>query len=246
MREVASEAYAHQDLPFERLVEELNPSGPEPLAALPGDVVLQNAAAAGPRFAGVSVSGAAARGTTSKFDLTAFFADTGENRGSFQYNTDLFDASTVRRMLSHLEVLLAGIVANPDRVSRLPLLPERSGIRCWWNGTRREAEYPGTRRCTAVRGAGGAGAGGRGGGVGGQAADVRAVERAGQPAGELFGQAGCGTGGSGGAVCGAVPGDGGGASGDPKGGRGVRAAGPGVPWRAAALHARRCGGAARC
>ena len=145
VREVAIEAYAHEDLPFERLVEELNPErtlSHSPLFQVM--MVLQNAADAGPRFAGVSVSALPIDVTTSKFDLVAHFADTGkEIAASFRYNTDLFDASMMRRMVSHLEVLLGAIAEDPDRpLSRLPLLTERERhqVLVEWNQT--ETEYP--------------------------------------------------------------------------------------------------------
>jgi amino acid adenylation domain-containing protein len=145
VREVALEAYAHQDLPFEKLVEELNPErtlSHSPLFQVM--MVLQNAPGAELELAGVSVTPLPLEVSTSKFDLTAFFADTGkEIVVSFQYNTDLFEASTVRRMLSHLEVLAGAVAEDPDqRVSRLPLLTpeERHQVLVEWNQT--EKEYP--------------------------------------------------------------------------------------------------------
>src|SRR5262249_45695889 len=63
--------------------------------------------------------------------------------GSVVYNTDLFDASTIERLVGHFETLLNGIVANPDtRIGRLPLLKEaeRRQILVEWNGTQRD--YP--------------------------------------------------------------------------------------------------------
>ncbi len=145
VREVAIEAYAHEDLPFERLVEELNPErtlSHSPLFQVM--MVLQNAADAGPRLAGVSVTALPVDVSTSKFDLVAHFADTGkEIAASFRYNTDLFDASMMRRMVSHLEVLLGAIAEDPDRpLSRLPLLTERERhqVLVEWNQT--ETEYP--------------------------------------------------------------------------------------------------------
>ncbi len=145
VREVAIEAYAHEDLPFERLVEELNPErtlSHSPLFQIM--MVLQNAADAGPRLAGVSVTALPVDVSTSKFDLVAHFADTGkEIAASFRYNTDLFDDSMMRRMVSHLEVLLGAIAEDPDRpLSQLPLLTERERhqVLVEWNQT--QTDYP--------------------------------------------------------------------------------------------------------
>jgi amino acid adenylation domain-containing protein len=145
VREVALEAYAHQDLPFEKLVEELNPErtlSHSPLFQVM--MVLQNAPAAGLRLAGAAVTPLPLETETSMFDLTASFVERGEEIwASFEYNTDLFDASTVRRMLSHLEVLLGGIAQDPDRrLSQLPLLTasERHQVLVDWNQTQKE--YP--------------------------------------------------------------------------------------------------------
>ncbi len=144
-REVAIEAYAHEDLPFERLVEELNPErtlSHSPLFQVM--MVLQNAADAGPRLAGVSVTALPIDVSTSKFDLVAQFADTEkEIVASLRYNMDLFDASMMRKMVSNLEVLLGAIVEDPDRpLSKLPLLTERERhqVLVDWNQT--ETDYP--------------------------------------------------------------------------------------------------------
>ena len=141
VRSVAIDAYAHQDVPFEKLVEELNPErtlSHSPLFQVM--MILQSSSPdAGPVLPGISVSGLELEGQSAKFDLTASFVDTGERIGvRFQYNPDLFHAETVVRMLSHMEVLLAAIVQDPDRaVSRLPLLTprERNTVLVEWNDT---------------------------------------------------------------------------------------------------------------
>jgi amino acid adenylation domain-containing protein len=145
VREVAIEAYDHQDLPFEKLVEELNPErtlSHSPLLQVM--MVLQKGSAAGLQLADLSVTPLPLDVVASKFDLLASFADTGEEiTASFQYNTDLFDSSTVRRILGHLKVLLGGIVDDPDcPLSQLPLLTaaERHQVLVELNQT--EAEYP--------------------------------------------------------------------------------------------------------
>ncbi|MGH7749972.1 MAG: AMP-binding protein, partial [Candidatus Dormibacteria bacterium] len=82
--------------------------------------------------------------TTAKFDLTVEFREARTHEGAdglvaaVQYNTDLFDASTIERMAGHLLVLLGGIVADPDRpVAQLPLLTaaERDQVLVGWNDT---------------------------------------------------------------------------------------------------------------
>ena len=124
VREVAIEAYAHEDLPFERLVEELNPErtlSHSPLFQVM--MVLQNATDAGPRLAGVSVTALPVDVSTSKFDLVAHFADRGrEILGSFRYNTDLFGASMMRRMVAHLR-------SCSEQLRRIPIVHCR-GRRC--------------------------------------------------------------------------------------------------------------------
>src|SRR4029078_10314665 len=111
VRAVAIEAYGHQDLPFEKLVEELNPERTESHSPVFKVMMnFRNAPAPGPRLAGVSVSGFPLEKKSSKYDLTAFFEDAGDHVGvSFEYNPDLFESESIVRMLSHLEVLLEGI-----------------------------------------------------------------------------------------------------------------------------------------
>ena len=81
---------------------------------------------------------------TAKFDLTAVFENAGHDfTVTFQYSTDLFDASTIRRMLNRLNVLLSAIVAEPDlRLSELPLMTseERDLTLVQWNDT--ASQYP--------------------------------------------------------------------------------------------------------
>ena len=74
---------------------------------------------------------------TSKFDLTFVVQDFGGGLAArVEYNSDLFDAGTMERLLEHFENLLRGIAAHPSqRLSELPLLRERrSAASCWWNG----------------------------------------------------------------------------------------------------------------
>ena len=145
VREMALGAYAHQDLPFEKLVEELQPErslSHSPLFQVM--FVLQNARSTAAKFEGLRANPVPIGAETAKFDLTLSMGETEEGlRGSLQYSTDLFDAATIARMTGHLQTLLEGIVANPDqRVSQLPILTqaERNQLLIEWNDTQRD--YP--------------------------------------------------------------------------------------------------------
>ncbi|MBE8987319.1 amino acid adenylation domain-containing protein [Nostoc sp. LEGE 12450] len=145
VREVTLGAYAHQDLPFEKLVEELQPerdmshsplfqvmfafhNTPSQLWELPGL-----------RIAPLDVHSGAA-----KFDLTLDIKETSEGiKAGIEYNTNLFDATTIARMLGHFQTLLEGIVANPEQhISNLPLLKEseQHQLLVEWNNT--QTDYP--------------------------------------------------------------------------------------------------------
>ncbi len=139
------DAQAHEDLPFEQLVEELNPP------RVPGCTpvfqvwcVLQNAAADTLQLPGLTVSKYALPGSTAKFDLSLIATETGDGlEVAFEYNTDLFDACTIERLAGHFRCLLEGIALEPDaRLSKVPLLAraERHRVLIDWNAT--EAEYP--------------------------------------------------------------------------------------------------------
>ncbi|HEX8275797.1 MAG TPA: amino acid adenylation domain-containing protein [Longimicrobiaceae bacterium] len=132
-------AFAHQDLPFERLVEELAPE--RDLARNPLFQVvfsLQSAERGTPELPGLRMRVAEEETHTAKFDLTLALTDSAEGiSGSLEYATDLFEAATAERMARHLTVLLAGIVAAPDaRVSDLTLLDdaERRQVLEEWSG----------------------------------------------------------------------------------------------------------------
>ena len=124
VREVALGAYAHQELPFEKLVEELKPERSLSYAPLFQVVFAFQSAntPAPPALSGLWLSVPSLENTTAKFDLTLLATDreAGINC-TLEYNTDLFEAATIRRMLEHLQRLLAAAVANPlQRVGDLP------------------------------------------------------------------------------------------------------------------------------
>ncbi|MDZ8032059.1 non-ribosomal peptide synthetase [Nostoc sp. DedSLP04] len=145
VREMAMDAYAHQDLPFEMLVEALQPE--RNLSHTPLFQVmftLENAVMSGVDMAGLTVSPLPIKGTTARVDLTLIIQNTATGLvGLWEYNTDLFDASTIERITGHFVTLLAGIVANPEeRISQLPLLtqPEQRQLLVEWNDT--QVDYP--------------------------------------------------------------------------------------------------------
>ncbi len=145
MREVALGAYANEDMPFEKLVEELNPQrdlSRNPLFQVmfvlqnvPGDQLQLNAMTA--EVLPVD------KGTT-QFDLTLELTETPHGfSGRVEYATDLFEAATIKRLTDHFQTLLEGVVARPEaHLSELPLLtePERKQLLVDWNNT--SASFP--------------------------------------------------------------------------------------------------------
>ncbi|HEX8559857.1 MAG TPA: amino acid adenylation domain-containing protein [Pyrinomonadaceae bacterium] len=145
VREVALGAYAHQDAPFEMLVEELQPE--RSLSHTPlfqALFVLQNAPAAAPELPGLEVEQLEVGSGTAKFDLMLSLEESeGSLRGVFEYSTDLFDEPSARRMLGHFETLLEGVARRPEsRISELPLLgaEEERQLLVGWNQT--AADFP--------------------------------------------------------------------------------------------------------
>jgi amino acid adenylation domain-containing protein/non-ribosomal peptide synthase protein (TIGR01720 family) len=145
VRETALEAYAHQDLPFEKLVSELEPlrdRSHQPLYQVMFVMHgFRNEVGAWP---GLRVSPVARERTTAKFDLSMVCAENSDGvRGRIEYATDLFDAQTIERMATAFQLLLEGVVADIEQpIDRLPLLtPQaREQLLVEWNDTR--ADYP--------------------------------------------------------------------------------------------------------
>ena len=144
VRQTALDAYAHQDIPFEHLVEEINPV--RSLSHSPlfqAMFVLQNAPEGALELSGLAVSSLEPESTIAKFDLTLSIADQdGELVCDWVYCTDLFRTETITRMAEHFQVLLAGILEDPEQpLSRLPLLTEaeRQQLLAW---NRTETDYP--------------------------------------------------------------------------------------------------------
>ncbi|HSK80744.1 MAG TPA: amino acid adenylation domain-containing protein, partial [Thermoanaerobaculia bacterium] len=139
-REVTLAAYAHQDLPFEQLVSELQPE--RSLAHAPlfqVMLVLQNAPLSSLRAPGLELTPLSVERGTSKIDLTVTLLEVGDAvAGVAEYNPDLFDGTTIERLTGHFEVLLRAVAGGSGgRLSELPLLtpPERHQILAEWNAT---------------------------------------------------------------------------------------------------------------
>ena len=144
-REVALGAYAHQDLPFEQLVAELQPErvpGRNPFFQVM--LVVEESAWRHLDLLGLRCTPLPVHNGTAKFDFSLYVIDHPEGfRLALEYNSDLFDAETIGRLLEHYKNLLQGVVADSDcRVFDLPLLSsaERKHVLLKWNNTR--GDYP--------------------------------------------------------------------------------------------------------
>jgi hypothetical protein len=116
VRETTLGAYAHQDLPFEKLVEALNPDRSESRTPLfQVKMVLQNAQPEELSLSGLTLSPIGIMGGTAKFDLLLNLRDTEHGiNASLQYSSDLFEESTPKRILNRFHTLLDRIVERPD------------------------------------------------------------------------------------------------------------------------------------
>ena len=146
VRHTALAAYSHQDLPFEKLVEALQPERSLSHAPLfqvmfAWQTVAQPAALSLPHL---RLSPWATENRTAKFDLSLSLAQDGDHLGGvLEYNRDLFTAATIQRMINHFFILLEETIADPDRpITQIPLLSpaERQQLLLDWNDT--GAPYP--------------------------------------------------------------------------------------------------------
>ncbi|WP_198299656.1 non-ribosomal peptide synthetase [Tumebacillus avium] len=145
VREAAMAAYDHQDVPFERLVEELQPerdlSRPPLVQAM---FALQNAPLHRAELPGLELAPLLVEETFAKFDLTLSMGESeGTLTGTLEYATALYDRETMRRLIGHFETLLQAVIEHPEqKVTELPLLtwPERDLLLNGWNNTR--TDYP--------------------------------------------------------------------------------------------------------
>jgi amino acid adenylation domain-containing protein len=127
VREVMLGAYEHQELPFEKLVAELQPErslSHSPLFQVM--FTLQNAGGQGGALAGLRVSGVGAELASAKFDLSLVLTATAQGvRGGLNYSTDLFEPGTIEGMVRHLERVLEQVARDADlRLSELRLAGE--------------------------------------------------------------------------------------------------------------------------
>ena len=134
VREATLRAYEHQDVPFEKLVEELQPE--RSLSRHPLFQVMFTLQDGGElKLSGLELTWMDTANEIAKFDLSFFISETENGLYAwFEYDTELFERPTVARMLRHFGALLEGIVANPDmRLSELPMLTEaeQEQLRQW-------------------------------------------------------------------------------------------------------------------
>ncbi|MCP4658895.1 MAG: AMP-binding protein, partial [bacterium] len=148
VRHTTLDAYAHQDVPFEKLTEELRPerdmSRPSFFQVM---CVLQNLPQAREALGGVGVSREGVGGGHVNFDLSIALIEDGDSlAGVLEYNVDLFEPATGRRLTEHLGRLLAAVAEAPDTsLHALPLLspPERRQLLVEWNRTAAELPWQG-------------------------------------------------------------------------------------------------------
>lgn len=145
VRDIALGAYAHQDVPFEMLVEELHPQrnlSHTPLFQVM--FVFQNAPAQRFDLTGLTISPVQAESGVAKFDLSIILNETTDGMSiGFEYNTDLFDESTIERLFKNFDIMLQGIARDPDQlVWTLPLLTdqEQQQMLIEWNTT--QVDFP--------------------------------------------------------------------------------------------------------
>ncbi|MEG4809777.1 amino acid adenylation domain-containing protein [Microcoleus sp. F8-D3] len=146
VRGVVLEAYDHQHLPFEKLVEALQPErnlSYTPLFQI--DFALEHEPEATLTLKDLTINTSElGANQTAKLDLSLSLHKTAQGlTGAFEYSTDLFDATTIARMIEHWQTLLAGILANPQqRLSDLPILTaiEQHKLLVEWNQT--QHDYP--------------------------------------------------------------------------------------------------------
>ena len=142
---VTQDAYEHQDLPFEMLVEELQLERKldrNPLVQV--GFILQNAANEAWKLPGLTIEEMSWELDSARLDLEVHLSEVNDGlTGLCCYNIDLFDGSTIARLLEHFQNILRAIIANPqESVSSLPLLSEQEQKQLLvdWNQT--QADYP--------------------------------------------------------------------------------------------------------
>ncbi len=148
VRAVALDAYAHQDLPFEKLVENLRPARHQGYAELFQVLfVLHSASTAPLAIPDLTIKHLAVDNGTAKFDLTFNLQEHPAGlQGWIEYNTGLFDAATIQRMAGNFQTLLEGIANDPDcRVSVLPILTPTERTQLLTGQHANQRDYPADR-----------------------------------------------------------------------------------------------------
>ena len=139
-REVALGGYANQDVPYERVVEEMKPERSMSREAMfQVMMILQNAPAEDSNLSNLRISSEPMEATTAKFDMTLFLAEVGgQLRGWLEYASDLYDRERMQRMEKHLRTVLGEMASDSSRrLADISLLSEqeRQQVLVEWNGT---------------------------------------------------------------------------------------------------------------
>lgn len=146
VRETCFQAYEHQDLPFEKLVEELHPQRSLSHSPIFQTMLIVNAhdVRSMKPIGDVTISRAEINTSTAKFDLTLTLTESADGlSGQVEYSTDLFEAEDMARVGVHFETLLESIVADPVApIGELPILSpsDRRQLLVEWNSS--ERKYP--------------------------------------------------------------------------------------------------------
>ena len=145
VRETALQAYEHQDVPFEKLVEELKPERDQnhtPFFQVM--FALQNVPRGNLEMAGLQATSVEVASSGAKFDIFAAFIERdGEMTLRVEYSTELFAAASIERMLGHFQTLLEGIVAKPERsIDTYPILSEAENQRLLTDRNDTQRDYP--------------------------------------------------------------------------------------------------------
>ena len=152
VRSYALDAYAHQDVPFERLVEELAPDrSMDTTPIFQAMLTFQNIPKQIFEISGLEMKELEFETGIAKFDLSVEFYEDHDFHCRFEYNTDVFKRETILRKLAHFRNLVHAILQNPDqRVAAIPLMDsaEREQVIAGWNNT--AADYPTGLRIESV------------------------------------------------------------------------------------------------
>ncbi|MBD2202784.1 amino acid adenylation domain-containing protein [Calothrix sp. FACHB-1219] len=145
IKEETLEAYAYQDVPFERIVEEIQPErnlSHHPLFQVM--FVLQNAPMGKLELPDLQLTPWETEQVTAKFDLTLLMTETEQGiQGQWEYRSDLFEVTTIKRMVGHFQTLLEAIVANPQQcITALPLLTSTEQNQLLVNWQNNQVDYP--------------------------------------------------------------------------------------------------------